>query len=604
MKYFCNPLNIEYKYQLVKNTREGATQAVRYRESADPSLILFNDLYYLFPSMTNGFYTSDDMLNWEFHKILGDVPVYDYAPDVRVIGDYIYFSASSMHEVCHFYRSKDPVTQAFEKIEGSFSFWDPNLFEDEDGRVYFYWGSSNHAPLYGVEMDVSTMTPLTEKVAVLNTDQHTRGFERTGTDHIAPKSEEAIKNAAEPLIAQLLQAPPEVREKRKDMGLDTEEKIRAFAYQTMGNDPFLEGAWMTKKDGKYFLQYSIPGTEYNIYGDGVFVSDNPLGPFELAKNNPYSYKPGGFINGAGHGSTVEDKNGEFWHTSTMTIAKNHNFERRLGLWKAGFDNDGELYCDQRYGDWPLQMNAKPFAKPDFMLLSYKKPVQVSAGIGAEYVTDENIRTWWRGESSGDTIEIDLQKNYDVHAIQVNFADDERYEDLDDGIGNVTALGQRLIEDTNKPTRWLLEGSIDGVDYFIMSDKSNAETDLSHDLVLIENGAKARFIKLTVIATPFEPICVSGIRVFGRGFDPLPSAITQINFDGIGDLDVDVSWHDNGAVGYNILWGYDENKLYHSYMVFKKNAQRISALIKDEPTYFRIDAFNESGITEGKVIKLR
>ena len=76
-----------------------------------------------------------------------------------------------------------------------------------------------------------------------------------------------------------------------------------------------------------------------------------LGPFKPAGNNPYSYKPGGFITGAGHGSTLEDKEGRFWHTSTMRISKNHVFERRLGLWKAGIDADGELFCDQRYGDW-------------------------------------------------------------------------------------------------------------------------------------------------------------------------------------------------------------------------------------------------------------
>ena len=57
---------------------------------------------------------------------------------------------------------------------------------------------------------------------------------------------------------------------------------------------------MTKYNGKYYLQYAAPGTEFNVYADGVYEGDSPLGPFHLAKNNPYSFQPGGFITGAGH----------------------------------------------------------------------------------------------------------------------------------------------------------------------------------------------------------------------------------------------------------------------------------------------------------------
>ena len=71
------------------------------------------------------------------------------------------------------------------------------------------------------------------------------------------------------------------------------------------NSGYIEGPWMTKHQSKYYLQYAAPGTEFNVYGDGVYVGDSPLGPFTYAPNNPFSYKPGGFINGAGHGSTVK-----------------------------------------------------------------------------------------------------------------------------------------------------------------------------------------------------------------------------------------------------------------------------------------------------------
>ena len=37
------------------------------------------------------------------------------------------------------------------------------MFCDDDGRVYFYWGCSNMSPIWGVELDPETMTPIGEK---------------------------------------------------------------------------------------------------------------------------------------------------------------------------------------------------------------------------------------------------------------------------------------------------------------------------------------------------------------------------------------------------------------------------------------------------------
>ena len=68
--------------------------------------------------------------------------------------------------------------------------------------------------------------------------------------------------------------------------------------------------------------------------------------------------------------------------------------------------------------------------------------------------------------------------------------------------------------------------------------------------------------------------------------------------------MDVSWEEDSAVGHNILWGYAPEKLYHSYMVFGKNSQKIGAQIKGEEVYLRVDAFNEIGITKGEIIKVK
>lgn len=605
MKYYCNPLNIEYKYQFYKDLRSGKESYVIYREAADPSLVLFKGLYYLFPSMTAGFYTSENLIDWEFHGFLNAMPVYDYAPDVRPIGDYLYFSASKAYEKCSFFRTKDPLTEPFEEMEGTFPFWDPNLFYDDDGRLYFYWGCSNMTPIYGVELNPETMEPLSEPKVMFASNIEERGYERNGDDHISPKTKEEIDLQVEAMMKQFASAP---LEQRKSNGIHTEEDMRRIAYSVAGNDPYIEGSWMTKYKGKYYLQYAIPGTQYNVYGDGVYVSDSPLGPYTPAKNNPYSYKPGGFITGAGHGSTLEDKEGRFWHTSTMRISINQDFERRLGLWKAGFDEDGELYCDQRYGDWPINVEQPAFAKPDWMLLSYGKSVKVSSGDGAANISDEDIRTWWKASSnqSGEWVEIDLGKAYDVRAIQINFAEDGiQAETPKQETPGVTSYNERYIDRVVQQTRWIMEGSVDGINYVKVEDKSEVNTDYSHDFILREDGIEVRYLRLTIIALPYNQIpCISGLRVFGITNGHLPMKATDVKIQLKGDLDLEVSWEKNDALGHNILWGYTPDKLYHSYMVFGQSNQSIGALIQGEPLYIRVDAFNESGVTEGDIIKVR
>ena len=96
--------------------------------------------------------------------------------------------------------------------------------------------------------------------------------------------------------------------------------------------PFIEGAWMTKHNNKYYLQYGAPGTEFSGYADGVYVSENHLDAFSYQRHNPFSYTPGGFARGAGHGATIEDNLGQYWHVSSVVLRQKNNFERRIGIW--------------------------------------------------------------------------------------------------------------------------------------------------------------------------------------------------------------------------------------------------------------------------------
>ena len=91
----------------------------------------------------------------------------------------------------------------------------------------------------------------------------------------------------------------------------------------------------------------------------------------------------------------------------------------------------------------------------------------------------------------------------------------------------------------------------------------------------EDGIQVRYLKLTVLAVPYDqPAAISGLRVFGIGDGEKP-AVPTFTAERLDDLDmkVAITSDDADVTGYNILWGHAEDKLYHSYMIFgKKGAE--------------------------------
>ncbi|MFX5752326.1 hypothetical protein ABTE32_23180, partial [Acinetobacter baumannii] len=75
----------------------------------------------------------------------------------------------------------------------------------------------------------------------------------------------------------------------------------------------------------------------------TYTSKSPLGPWTYAPWNPVAYKPGGCVEGAGHGSTFEDNHGNWWNTGTPWLGANWTFERRINLVPAKFEADGQMW---------------------------------------------------------------------------------------------------------------------------------------------------------------------------------------------------------------------------------------------------------------------
>jgi len=599
---YCNPLDLAYRYQHMK---EGP-RMYGLREGADPTLVRFKGRYYLFVSMSAGFWHSEDLLNWTFHAA-PDLLIYDYAPDVRQVGDYLYFCASRRGENCPILRTSDPLTEEFAQVSAPFDFWDPDLFQDDDGRVYLYWGCTNTDPIYGVEMDPVTMLPIGEKKELVFGRENELGYERPGDNGVVDVEHSVVYRQLKPLFN------PATRKIELPAGMEEMGNYSAEAMTKLflsAGRPYIEGAFMTKHEGRYYLQYACPGTQYNTYADGVYVGDAPLGPFTLQTSNPFSSKPGGFITAAGHGSTIQDKFGNWWHASTMRISVNHDFERRVGLFPAGFDEDGVLFCNQNFADYPIRVPDGKFdpmaVTPEWMLLSYKKPVTASStapGSNAENAVDENVRTWWSAASAeeGEWLRVDLGKVSDIRAIQVNLADENVVVDFPaDSYGD--ARKTRHIELEPQISHYIIEVSKDNQDWAVLE---NVARECSNGYCEYPEGIAARYVRVTGGALPYgQPLRISGLRVFGNGGGEKP-APAKASARRLGDLDGQVEWNPVPcAQGCNVRYGIAPDKLYQSWMVYGANEVRLSTLIKGQKYFVRVDSFNESGVTPGDVIEMR
>lgn len=356
---------------------------------------------------------------------------------------------------------------------------------------------------------------------------------------------------------------------------------------------------MTKHDGKYYLQYAGPGTEFKSYSDAVYVSDKPLGPFKLAGHNPISYKPEGFIAGAGHSSTFKDIYGNYWHISSMTISIKHMFERRLGLFPTFFDKDCAMYVYTGFGDFPFKVPTRKISGPDelfpgWMLLSYNKPVEVSSELDdhpKKYAANEDIRTYWSAKTGdkGEWISMDLEKECTINAIQINYAE------------NDAKLKGRVPDIYYQ---YLLEYSSDNKIWKTLVDKTQNETDVPHDYIELKTPVKARYIKLTNYKVPSGTFAIAGLRVFGNGSGKAPPETKELKLARQGNdrCIVNLSWTKvPGAVGYNIRYGTQKDKLYQNYQVLDAESLIIRSLNSSQKYYFTIDTFNENGITKGKNI---
>lgn len=249
------------------------------------------------------------------------------------------------------------------------------------------------------------------------------------------------------------------------------------------------------------------------------VAEHPLGPFTPQPHNPFAYKPGGFARGARRGNTFQDAWDNWWHVSTMVVNVKNNFERRLGLWPAGFDAAGTLFANTAFGDYPHYLPTGPTDHlqsqfTGWMLLNYNRPVQVSSTLGGylpNYAVDESIRTYWSAATgqAGEFIQTDLGSLSTVRAIQINYADQD---------------AEFLGKSKGVYHQYRLYSSLDGKTWQLLVDKSQNQTDVPHDYLELRAPVKTRFLKLENRHMPTGKFAISGLRVFGLGTGARPAPV--------------------------------------------------------------------------------
>jgi hypothetical protein len=565
---YCNPLDIDYTYMVYNSSRN-----ISYRSGADPAVVEFRGEYYMFVTRSFGYWHSTDLVNWSFIKPAQWFFEGCNAPTAFNYKDSVIYFAGDPAGYGSILYSDNPKNGKWTPTASiSNNLQDSELFIDDDGKTYLYWGSSNVHPIQVKELNKNDrMLETGVKKELINLVEEEHGWERFGENNFHPTLKEG----------------------------------------------YMEGASMTKYNGKYYLQYAAPGTQFNVYADGVYIGETPLGPFTYMKNNPMSFKPGGFTNGAGHGITVKQTNNQYWHFATMALASNSHWERRLCMFPTYFDNDGLMYSDTHYGDYPRfgpNHPTKAGQHCGWMLLSYKGLTTVSSSkmqiikststdndfditempmqkneageIISEVLTDESPKSFWVADANNNKqwVKIEMLNPGKIYAFQLNFHDHES------GIyTRVDGLRHRFT----------IEVSDDGKNWQTVVDRSNSYKDAPNAYIVLNQPVHGKYFRYKNLEVPGPNLALSEIRVFGIGDGKKPDRVKNFKVKREADRrDAAFSWSPaKDAQGYNIRWGIAPDKLYQSWLIYDVNEHFMRCLDRGTSYYFTIEAFNENGISE-------
>ena len=418
------------------------------RSTADPNVCFFDGRWYLYAS-TAQVYSSEDLVHWEIHKDDSWMKLSDpMAPTVEQWNGKYYAIANGTP----LHVSESPVGP-WEKVgdlvrpDGKiFTVSDPALFHDDDNRMYLYFGLGTY--ILGAELDPQAPNRLLTEPKILIRFHKENKWERWGG-------------------------------RNENWGLG-----------------YIEGSWMLKHDGTYYLVYSCAGTEFYNYAMGCYICDSPLGDFRLQPRNPISCNRDGLVRGGGHGSIVKGPKDTYWIFYTMALSVDFAMERRIGMDPAGFDEDGNLFaltgCDVpqfKPGvlDHPEKGNAAQLVPVSVMKVT--RTSSNAPGHRPIYALDESLLTWWQPDEADPepTFALALQGSYYISALRIMWKDVGM--DLEAGV-------------LPGPYRYIVEYTKDfsSEEWITLVDASQNETDLAVDYRTFDT-VRAKAVRIRILDAP-------------------------------------------------------------------------------------------------------
>jgi xylan 1,4-beta-xylosidase len=486
---YCNPLSIE------ASAPDGSPQGVNL---GDVTVVREGGKYYLFGTGGGG-WVSDDLVSWTYRGVemrQGRVPV---APHVVKYEGRFYMSGND----APLYRAPailgpyelvgdwtDASGKPFAGIangrewKGAF---DVDIFVDDDGKPYLYFPARSTEGIDAVPLD----------------PQHLNRF----------------------------LAPP-----RRLFGFDRSHVWERYGEMNEYPDvSWIEGPWMLKRKGTYYLEYSASGTQWLTYATGVYTGKGPTGPFAYAALNPVLRKTTGVVTGTAHGSVVEGPDGNLWQFYTIVLS-NPPGGRRIGMDPVGFDARGNLFVPgpSETPRWGPGVVADPVHHGDSgslpLTVGKMRAMNTKSAFSSErpgheaaYAVDNSTGTWWEPaeDDREPSITVDLGPATEFDPVQTFTVDSSR----------ILFVTGRFFPRPGTPPpppptgvpahRYRIEASNDGKTFTTVLDKTqNAVTKYVEFDEL--PPTPCRFVRLTLTDWPHRagtPLGVLEFTVFGKGVSP-------------------------------------------------------------------------------------
>ena len=487
---YCNPLPLE------TSSRDGSPQGVGL---GDVTVVREGSSYYLFGT-GGGAWVSPDFVNWKYQAVEvrgGRLPV---APHVVKYNGAFYMSGNDAplykaanilgpYELLGAWKDEkgQPWMVEFNgrKANGAF---DVDIFVDDNNTPYLFFPGRSTAGIYGAPLDPKDLTHL------LAAPKHLFGFD---SSHIWERW----------------------GERNEYTGI-----------------AWIEGPWMFKRNGTYYIEYSASGTQWLSYASGTYSAKSPLGPFTYNPRNPLLRKTSGIVTGPGHGSVVQGPDGNWWVFYTIVMA-NPPGGRRIGMDPVGFDANGNAFSHATdTPQWAPGVVANPVRDGD----SGSIPVSINKlramhqqgnfsserpGHEAAYAIDDSNGTVWQPAENDaqPTLTIDLVAPTEFETDQYFTIDSSRIEFATGPAGFGGGRGGRAPEAAAPAAagttafRFKVEASMDGKEYTTVLDRTKNDVTLYTEFDEIP-PTKCRFVRLTMTDWPRRgttPLGITEFTVFGK-----------------------------------------------------------------------------------------